>query len=254
MGNAEVNGGRPAEQRAVRTTIVGGRPPGAGKPVGNIPRGIEVLVKKAAVDPAFRRLLLAKRAEAAKTIGLDLSPSEAAMLAAIPGAQLEAIISNTKVDPKLRPILMGAAAAVMLVVLGADMVGCDGNGGTKGGRPDRPPSQQQPAVSNPTATNPANTTRPQDKPSPARGKVTHEAKLAEVKEKVKRISLGMKRSEVEVLFPEKDGGIQGPSVSRYYEHPEVMIEIPFDRTGGNWSKNNRVTGPPKIYRSLRHID
>ena len=37
---------RPQEQEAVRTTIVGGRPPGSGKSVGNIPRGIEVLVKK----------------------------------------------------------------------------------------------------------------------------------------------------------------------------------------------------------------
>jgi len=38
------------EQEAVRTTIVGGRPPGSGQPVGRIPRGIEVLLKKAAVD------------------------------------------------------------------------------------------------------------------------------------------------------------------------------------------------------------
>ena len=46
------------EQEAVRTTIVGGRPPGCGQPVGQIPRGIEVLVKKAAVDPEFKTLLL----------------------------------------------------------------------------------------------------------------------------------------------------------------------------------------------------
>ena len=32
---------RPVEQEAVRTTIVGGRPPGSGKSVGAIPRGID---------------------------------------------------------------------------------------------------------------------------------------------------------------------------------------------------------------------
>ena len=56
---------RPPEQEAVNTTIVGGRPPGCGKPVGEIPRGIEILVKKASVDEAFKELLLARRAEAA---------------------------------------------------------------------------------------------------------------------------------------------------------------------------------------------
>jgi hypothetical protein len=34
---------RPREQEAVRMTIVGGRPSGSGQPVGDIPRGIEVL-------------------------------------------------------------------------------------------------------------------------------------------------------------------------------------------------------------------
>ena len=48
---------RPGEPEAVRTTIVGGRPPGSGKPMGPIPRGVEVLIKKAAVDAEFRRML-----------------------------------------------------------------------------------------------------------------------------------------------------------------------------------------------------
>ena len=54
----QFRGNRPAEQPAVRTTIVGGRPPGSGHGVGQIPRGIELLVKKASVDPEFRKLLL----------------------------------------------------------------------------------------------------------------------------------------------------------------------------------------------------
>ena len=59
------------EQEAVRTTIVGGRPPGSGHPVGQIPRGIEVLLKKAAVDGKFRELLLRAPSQAAETIGLE---------------------------------------------------------------------------------------------------------------------------------------------------------------------------------------
>lgn len=82
----------------------------------------------------------------------------------------------------------------------------------------------------------------------------YEAKLEEVKKKAERITIGMKRAEVEQLFRVKDGGVEGPSISRYYEHPEVMINIPFDQTGGNWSPDNRVTGEPNIYRSLRHLD
>ena len=84
--------------------------------------------------------------------------------------------------------------------------------------------------------------------------VSYESKLAEVERKAAQVKIGMTRAEVELLFREHDGGIQGPTVSRYYEHPEVMIEIPFDQTAGNWSKANRVTGPPKVYRSRMHID
>jgi len=45
------------EREAERTTIVGGRPPGSGRSNVAVPRGIEVLLKKAAVDPEFCRML-----------------------------------------------------------------------------------------------------------------------------------------------------------------------------------------------------
>jgi len=92
--------GRLAEQEAVNTTIVGGRPPGCGRPVGPIPRGIEVLVKKAAVDAEFKQLLLEKRADAARDIDLRLEP-------AVAEAQLEAIIARTTVHPKAARRLPG---------------------------------------------------------------------------------------------------------------------------------------------------
>ena|GEM_PF-1235889 len=108
---------RPGEAEAVRTTIVGARPPASGKSVGAVPRGVEVLVKKAAVDPTFKKLLLEKRAKAAEAIGLRLEPAEATMLDAVPEAQLNAIVASTKVSPKLRPAFLGYAAAAMLAAL-----------------------------------------------------------------------------------------------------------------------------------------
>ncbi len=105
-----------------------------------LPRGIEILIKKAAVDAEFKRVLLDKRADAAKDIDLALVPAEAAMLGAIPAAQLEAIVAGTKVDAKLRPALLGKAAAVMIAALGVSGAACTGYPpATRGVRPARPP-------------------------------------------------------------------------------------------------------------------
>jgi len=131
---------RPPEQEAVRTTIVGGRPPGSGKSIGNIPRGIEVLVKKASVDAKFKRLLIDQRARVAKEIDLDLEPAEVMMLDNVPAEQLEAIIARTKVNARSRGAFLGKAAAVMLAALGAGTFGCgrDDEPAVEGMRPDRP--------------------------------------------------------------------------------------------------------------------
>ena len=137
---------RPREQEAVRTTIVGGRPPGSGQSVGDIPRGIEVLVKKAAVDADFKTLLLERRAAAAEEIGLQLEPAEALMLAAAPREQLEAVIAQTHVPEEHRRVFLGKAAAAMLAVLGvaaaASLLSPAGvrarREATKGIQPDRP--------------------------------------------------------------------------------------------------------------------
>ena len=80
---------------------------------------MEVLVKKASVDPWFKALLLERRAGAAAIIGLELDPAETALLTFIPPAQLEAVIARTKVEPSKVPAFLGKAAAVMLVALGA---------------------------------------------------------------------------------------------------------------------------------------
>ena len=106
------------EQEAVRTTIVGGRPPGSGQPIGSVPRGIEVLLKKAVVDPEFRKLLLDDPNKAATSIGLELEPVESAMLQTFPKEHLTAIIDKTEVPQTQRRAFLGHTAALMLTVLG----------------------------------------------------------------------------------------------------------------------------------------
>jgi hypothetical protein len=165
---------RRQEQEAVRTTIVGGRPPGSGKSVGNIPRGFEVLMKKAAVDPAFKAMLLDRRAEAADEIGLQLEPAEAMMLVAAPREQLEAVIASTHVPDEHRRVFLGKVAAVMLGAVGLVTAGCGETKGsrpdrtqTKGISPDRPPSREKESTPEaPTGGQPDGS----DKPKPSDGK------------------------------------------------------------------------------------
>jgi hypothetical protein len=90
-----------------------------------LPRGIEVLVKKASVDMNFRRLLLKKRAEAAREIDLELDETEKAMLTAIPREQLEKIIDNTKVPPEQKKVFLSSVGRIMLasVIAGTVVVG-----------------------------------------------------------------------------------------------------------------------------------
>jgi hypothetical protein len=101
---------------------------------GSIPRGIEVLVKKASIDRAFCEILLEKRAESAAEIGLDLSAAEAAMLNAVPRAQIEQIIENTTVPDEHRREFLGRVGAAMLALCGLGIPGCF----VGGIRPDHP--------------------------------------------------------------------------------------------------------------------
>ena len=93
--------------------------------MGTVPRGIEVLVKKASIDPTFKSLLIEKRSEAAKEINLALDSSETAILNSIPAEQLEKSISSATVDPKHRLIFLGKVAALMILTLSTvGTVGC----------------------------------------------------------------------------------------------------------------------------------
>jgi hypothetical protein len=126
------------EKPSVKTTIVGGRPPGSGKEVESVPRGIEILLKKAAVDETFRKILLSDRLSAADAIGLTLNPVEVTMLKAVPESSLERMVAATKVQPKIRHAFMGYAATVMLAALTAasDGISQDPAQASRGIQPD----------------------------------------------------------------------------------------------------------------------
>jgi len=83
---------------------------------------------------------------------------------------------------------------------------------------------------------------------------TFEQRFTQIKALAGGIMVGTRRSDVEKVFPLQDGGISGPSSTRYYTGSEVMVEAPFDQTGGARSPENRVTGPLSVYRSRMHTD
>jgi len=59
-----------------------------------VPRGIEMLLRRASVDAGFRVRLLAERADAAHRIGIVLEPAEVKMLNDIPIEQLQAMVGK----------------------------------------------------------------------------------------------------------------------------------------------------------------
>jgi hypothetical protein len=103
-----------SSEQGVETTIVGGRPAGHSQGQGDIPHGIEVLIKKASVDDSFRQVLLANRGKAVLEIGLGLTMAEATILKAATKSQLKAIIENTQVPDVQRPVFLGHDASAML--------------------------------------------------------------------------------------------------------------------------------------------
>ena len=63
---------------------------------------------------------------------------------------------------------------------------------------------------------------------------------------VEQIHPGMTRAEVETMLTDRDGGPQFPSSTRYYQTSGLIVEVPYDQTGGTWTPANRVNGPVHI--------
>jgi acyl carrier protein len=111
---------------------------------------IEVLLKKASVDPEFKTAFLERRGEIAQEIGLSLEPAEAAMLRAVRREQLEAIIASTSVPDEHRRAFLGQAAAAMLAALGI----VAGRPGAAAGQVPEPPFFGGVRPDNPQRTDP----------------------------------------------------------------------------------------------------
>lgn len=103
-------------------TIVGGRSRG-NRMVGAYPRGIEILLKKARADPAFRGQLLQDPLNAAVSISLELSERETKTLKSTPQKILETMIANTRIPKQhVRAFKTAKTAAVLALLLGSTAV------------------------------------------------------------------------------------------------------------------------------------
>ena len=105
-----------------RRTIVGGRSR-SDRLVGDFPRGIEILLKKASVDPEFQKSLLKDPSAAARSIELDLNPMEINILTNTPGSVLQKMIASTRVAKQhVKTFRTGTIAAIFAVLLSTTVV------------------------------------------------------------------------------------------------------------------------------------
>lgn len=95
---------------------------------------------------------------------------------------------------------------------------------------------------------------PTDSAGGACAPIPHAQRMEQARRLVSRIKQGTTRADMRKMFPQEDGGLSGPGSTRYYFGSEVMVEAPYDQTGGAWKPQNKVNGPIKVYRSLMHMD
>ncbi len=143
-----MNGDEPAATPSPRTTIVGGRPPEKDAQLPPVPTGIQRLLRLASIDPAFRRELVARRGEVAEAAQVPLSPSEAAILKALPDQHLEDMAAKMPPPSQGRRDFLRQTAATAVVLLGGAALseavsGCD--------KPPTDPAPSRPEQTNPSA-------------------------------------------------------------------------------------------------------
>ena len=132
---------RDPKRDPVRTTIVGGQSKVRTKASGAVPQGLEALLSRASGDQRFGKRLVADRSAAAEASGIELSPSEVALLASVTNAQLEQLIAQAPPTRARRGFIGTAAASLGAVLSSAALGGCppeDPGPATKGIRPDVP--------------------------------------------------------------------------------------------------------------------
>lgn len=79
--------------------------------------------------------------------------------------------------------------------------------------------------------------------------LTYETQMRRANAIAARITPGMTRRDVGLVFPQEDGGLVGLSVGRYYLGAEVMADVPFGQINGTFKPLNEVTGSVRLYRS-----
>lgn len=115
-------------------TIVGGQPkrervdPTAQET--EVPVGFEMLLYRAAREPAFRQRLLANRTAAVAESGIPLRPSEQTTLEAVSDAMLEQMIERLQASsPQRSRLMVNVAAAVTSLAAGTAALGALGSCG-----------------------------------------------------------------------------------------------------------------------------
>lgn len=136
-------GGGPRLTGRGRITIVGGRPP-SDEATRAVPRGIDQVLARAALDRRFRERLASDRAGALDSSGVTLSPAERGIVLATSAEQLEAMVEGVARNLVDRRGWFARVAGVFGVfiggaLLGAGESGCVRLGATKGERIDAPP-------------------------------------------------------------------------------------------------------------------
>jgi len=109
-------------------TIVGGQPQAARRRSVSVPVGLEKVLYAAAATPAFRAALLRDREGAVKSAGLQLKPSELAMLRVAPESQLVAAIESLDVSAanvKRRSFMGKVATAAVTIAAGGAIEACN---------------------------------------------------------------------------------------------------------------------------------
>lgn len=147
------------DKRAAKTTIVGGQPPGNERDLQPIPVGIEHLLAMAAVDAEFAATLYRDRRGAVEASGVQLTPTEEGILAAVDAATLEQMVANVGSsipEPDRRAFLGRSAAALLALASGgvAAAAGCEDHVVVKGIRPQRPATGPKPPPPTPPAPPP----------------------------------------------------------------------------------------------------
>lgn len=137
---------RTNEIEAPVPTIVGPRPEGLSGATISVPRGLESLLTLAAMNEDWKDKTLADPLRAAAEAEIQLSPSESAILQAIPAQSLGQMILSfirTRLAP-IRDTALAAGTASAALLAATDVLGEDLP--SRGIRPDLPPEPARPVV------------------------------------------------------------------------------------------------------------